>query len=127
MKKVIMSLIGAALVAFGLTTACTNQPEDSTTSDSVIHVVTVSWKEDASEAQIQAALNGVKTIAKDYDGVTRVWIRSIKAQGDRTHAFVMEFKSEQALKDYTDSPAQLAWYKVYQPVKEVSTTFDITN
>jgi len=34
---------------------------------SVIHVVTVSWKEDASEADIKAALKGVHTLAKEYD------------------------------------------------------------
>lgn len=94
---------------------------------SVIHVVTVSWKESATEQQIQAALDGVKTIAKDFDGVTRVWIKTIKAQGDRSHAFVMEFKDEQALKDYSGSDAQKAWYKLYLPVRERSTTFDITN
>ena len=37
------------------------------------------------------------------------------------------FASEQALTDYADSPAQLEWYKVYMPIREESTTFDITN
>ena len=97
------------------------------TPHSVIHVVTVSWKEDASEKQIKAALDGVVTMAKEYDGITRVWIKTIKAQGERSHAFVMEFKNEKALKDYTDSPAQLKWYKTYIPIREVSRTFDITN
>jgi uncharacterized protein (DUF1330 family) len=62
-----------------------------------------------------------------YKGITRVWTRTIKAQGDRTHAIVMEFASEQALKDYTDSDAQKEWYKVYTTIRERSTTFDITN
>ena len=39
----------------------------------------------------------------------------------------MEFKDAQAFKDYTDSAAQKEWYKVYQPVRAGSTTFDITN
>jgi hypothetical protein len=39
----------------------------------------------------------------------------------------MEFASEQALKDYTDSPAQKTWYDLYTPIREVSTTFDVTN
>lgn len=97
------------------------------TPKSVIHVVTVSWKEEATQAQIQAALDGVVALAKEYKGITRVWIRSIKAQGDKTHAFVMEFASEQALKDYADSPAQKKWYELYLPIREGSTTFDITN
>ena len=97
------------------------------TPHSVIHVVTVSWKEDASEKAIQKALDGVVALAKEYDGISRVWIRTIKAQGNRSHAFVMEFKSEKALEDYAGSDAQKKWYEVYIPVRQASTTFDITN
>ena len=39
----------------------------------------------------------------------------------------MEFKDEQALKDYAGSDAQKEWYKVYLPIRARSTTFDITN
>jgi len=97
---------------------------------SVIHVVTVKWNADATEAQINEALKGVETIAQKYDGVSRVWTRSIKAQGPEsgvTAAFVMEFESEKALEDYTGSDPQTEWYEVYLPVRELSRTFDITN
>ena len=59
-----------------------------------------------------------------------MWTRSIKAQGPEsgvTAAFAMEFKSEQALKDYADSDVQKEWYKVYLPARDLSRTFDITN
>ena len=62
-----------------------------------------------------------------YKGITRVWVKSIKVQGDKTHAFVMEFTDEAALKAYADSAAQKEWYQVYLPIREQSTTFDITN
>lgn len=94
---------------------------------SVIHVVTVVWKDTASEADIKAALDGVHTIAKEYDGVRRVWTKTVKAQGDKTHAFVMEFKNKKALADYTGSDAQKNWYKVYIDARGGSTTFDISN
>ncbi len=100
----------------------------------VIHVVTVKWKDGTTEEQIKAALDGVKALPKSYPGITRVWTRSIKVQNPsevkekkRTHAFVMEFASEQALKDYHNSPAQLEWYKSYEPIRDQSTTHDITN
>ena len=85
------------------------------------------------EVTHQAALDGVKALPKSYPGITRVWTRSIKVQNPpgtekkRTHVFVMEFASEQALKDYHQSPAQLEWYKVYEPIRGQSTTHDITN
>jgi hypothetical protein len=93
----------------------------------VIHVVTVSWKAEATEAQIQAALDGVHALNAAYDGITRTWTRTVKAQGDRSHAFVMEFKNEKALKDYAGSQAQKDWYEVYYLARGGSTTFDISN
>ena len=103
---------------------------ESTTPTSVIHVVTIKWADDASEEKIAAALKGVESLAEKYEGISRVWTRSIKAQGPEsgvTAAFVMEFKSEQALKDYAGSDAQKEWYEVYIPVRARSRTFDITN
>jgi hypothetical protein len=82
---------------------------------------------DAKPEQIQAALEGAKKLPAAYKGITRVWARTIKAQGERTHAIAMEFTSEQALKDYSGSDAQKEWYKVYLPIRERSTTFDVTN
>ena len=103
---------------------------DMTKPESVIHVVTIKWADDASEEQIAKALKGVETIAEKSDAVTRVWTRSIKAQGPEsgvTAAFVMEFKDEQALEDYAGSRVQKEWYEVYLPARELSRTFDITN
>lgn len=113
----------ALLIGAGLLYSA-NQPK------SVIHVVTVKWADGASQAQIKAALDGVATLADEYEGVTRVWTRSIKAQGPEsgvTAAFVMEFRDEQALKDYAGSAAQKKWYKAYLPARGLSRTFDITN
>jgi hypothetical protein len=93
---------------------------------SVIHVVTLDWAEGATEEQIQAALAGVETLAREYDGISRVWLRSIKSQ-TKNAAFVMEFDSEQALADYANSDAQKKWYEVYLPVRGQSITSDITN
>ena len=103
---------------------------ESATPESVIHVVTVKWVDDASEEQIAKALKGVETLAEKYDGITRVWTRSIKAQGQEsgvTAAFVMEFKNEKALEDYAGSDAQKEWYELYISIRDRSRTFDITN
>ncbi len=124
MKTFAMSLFTAVLLALGLSTV---YAQTETTPHTVLHVVTVKWKADATPKQIQAALDGVKALPSGYKGILRVWIKSIKVQGDKANAFVMEFADEAALKDYVDSPAQKEWYKVYLPIREESTTFDITN
>lgn len=122
MKKLVIVLLSAAL-SLGAVAA---SAQDSAPK-SVLHVVTVSWKSGTTPEQIQAALDGAKAIPAAYAGVTRVWTRTIKAQGERTHVIAMEFKDEQALKDYAKSPAQEAWYKVYTPIRDRSTTFDVSN
>jgi len=124
MNKLATILMTAGLLVLGANTV---SAQASTAPKSVIHVVTVKWKTNATPAQIQAALDGVKALPTAYKGITRVWIKSIKVQGDKANAFVMEFADEAALKAYTDSPAQKEWYKVYTPIREESTTFDITN
>jgi antibiotic biosynthesis monooxygenase (ABM) superfamily enzyme len=129
LKKLLLSCFLISFLAGGVTPllASHHGGGDAAKPSTVIHVVTVTWKADATEAQIQAALDGVHTLAKAYPGITRAWTKTIKAQGERTHAFVMEFKDEQALKDYAGSAEQKAWYEVYIPVRGRSTTFDITN
>src|SRR5262245_33184742 len=124
MKTFAMSVLAAVLLAFAIDTGFA---QSQTTPKTVIHVVTVKWKADATPKQIQAALDGAKALPAAYKGIVRVWTKSIKVQGGKANAFVMEFADEAALKDYADSPAQKEWYKVYLPIREESTTFDITN
>jgi hypothetical protein len=122
MKKLLTTLMSVALF-----TAASAAFAADTAPKSVIHVVTVSWKADATPAQIQAALDGVKALPSEYKGITRVWTKTLKAQGGKANAIVMEFADEAALKNYTDSAAQKKWYEKYVPIREQSTTFDITN
>ena len=124
MKKLITTLMIAGLMSLG---AATVSAQTSTAPKSVIHVVTVAWKAGTTPEQIKAALDGAQALPAQYKGITHVWTRSIKVQGGKANAIVMEFVDEAALKAYTDSPAQKEWYKVYLPIREESTTFDITN
>src|SRR5262245_40857763 len=122
MKKLLLSLLSVGILCFAATPAFAQaEPKkgkkkaamaEGTESapKSVIHVVTVSWKEGTTPEQIKAALDGAQKLPTKYKGITHVWTKTIKAQGNRTHAIVMEFASEQALKDYAGSDAQKEWY-----------------
>jgi hypothetical protein len=98
------------------------------TPKSVVHVINVKFKVDASKAAVDDA---IQSIAKmNYPGLKNVWIRPIKVQGGDagfTHCLVMEFESEDALKKYSGSEAQKEWYKKWVPVRELSNTHDVTN
>ncbi len=128
MKKLLTTLMTATLLTLGAASVSAQ-----TAPKSVIHVVTVAWKDGTTAEQIKAALDGVQALPASFKGITRVWTTSIKVQNpqgakvNKTHAFVMEFVDEAAFKAYTDSPAQKDWYKTYLPIRESSTTFDITN
>lgn len=121
MKKFILPAL-----ALSLFTALASG-QSTTAPASVIHVVTVKWKPDATAEQIQAALDGVRKLPEQFKGIKRVWTKSLKVQGGKANAIVMEFADEAELKAYADSPAQKEWYKVYAPIRAESTTFDITN
>ncbi len=108
--------------------ACAMSAAD-TKPTTVIHVISVKWKADATPAQIAEAIKGAEALPAEYRGIVRVWTKPIKKQlpDGYNHVIVMEFASEDALKKYVDSPAQKKWYAVYMPIREESRTSDITN
>jgi uncharacterized protein (DUF1330 family) len=93
----------------------------------VIHIITVQWKADASPAQIEKAIKAAESM--NYPGLKNVWTKPIKMQLPEGYKniIVMEFQSEEALKNYADSEAQKNWYQVYMPIREESRTHDVTN
>jgi antibiotic biosynthesis monooxygenase (ABM) superfamily enzyme len=99
------------------------------TPKTVIHVISVQWKKDATPAQIEKAIKGAEALPAAYPGILHVWTKPIKKQlpDGYNHVIVMEFANEDALKKYADSPAQKNWYEAYMAVREESRTSDITN
>jgi hypothetical protein len=128
MKKLLLSLLTASLLALSATAASAQ-----TAPKSIVHVITVAFKASATPAQIDAALKGVQALPAQYKGITHVWTNAIKVQNvaeakaKKTHVIVMEFADKAAFDAYTDSDAQKKWYELYLPIREVSTTYDITN
>lgn len=122
MKKILTTLALASFLSLGLAAASAQSAPKS-----VIHVITVDWKEGTTPEQIQAALDGAQALPAKYTGITHVWTKAIKNQWGKANIIVMEFADEAALKKYTDSDAQKEWYKVYLPIRKQSATSDITN
>jgi hypothetical protein len=131
MKRTLATLFLAAMTFAPAAVIAAEKPK------SVIHVVTLRWKENATKEQIDGALRALESAAAKYPGITRLWLRPISVQGAPigkcdeckpvTHAFVMEFESEDALKKYRDSAAQKIFYEAYIPLREESRTHDISN
>ncbi len=124
MKRMFLTLLTAALLSAGYLLAADAAP------NTVIHVITVKWKADAKPEQIEKALKLVADLPNQYPNViTHVWTKPIKKQVPEgfNHIIVMEFKSEDSLKNYVDSPAQKKFYEVYMPLRDQSRTSDISN
>ena len=121
-RRLLFGTCAAALLATALFAAYA-KPK------TVIHVISVQWKKDATPAQIDKAIKGAEALPSEYPGILHVWTKPIKKQLPEgyNHVIVMEFASEDALKKYADSPAQKKWYEVYMAVREESRTSDITN
>jgi hypothetical protein len=132
MKKLLTTLVLASAIALG-TISAAEKSTSTATPRTVIHFITVAFKKDTPAEQIEAALEAARKLPASYPGILHVWAKPLKVQNlaeakiKKTHVIAMEFASEQALKDYADSDAQLAWYKLYEPIREQSTTFDVTN
>src|SRR5882762_4509751 len=132
MKKIAV----LAAVAAALTLGAVNK---FNAPHSIVHVVTILWKEDSTPEQQQASLDGVKKMAAEIPGIKNVWIKQIKVQGSGKEgkdgkpgrpyesAFVIEFADQAAADRYIDHPAHLEWNKTYLAIREESTSHQITN
>jgi uncharacterized protein (DUF1330 family) len=120
MKRLLAALLGLYVIA-----AAAQAQSPST----VIHIINVRWKDDATPEQIKAAVEAAHQLPAKFPGIKRVWTKNIKyqAQDNMNLAIVMEFESEDALRKYADSPAQKWWYELYLPIRDESATHDITN
>jgi hypothetical protein len=123
MKKLFLILTTISLITAAAAVAAEPTPK------TVIHVITVKWKSDATPAQINKALETIAAMPSQNSGILHVWTKPIKKQIPEgySHVIVMEFASETALQKYVDSPAQKKFYEVYMPIREESRTSDITN
>jgi hypothetical protein len=124
MKQIQFAIAVCAL----LTAASLPAQNNYSAPSSIMHVVTIKWKQDATPEKRKAALEGVKKMAAEIPGITRVWIKATKVQPSAFQdAFVIEFADKAAADRYVDHPAHRAWEKIYFPIREESVSHQITN
>jgi Stress responsive A/B Barrel Domain len=122
-RKILLFCATATILALGVVAGQNKfgQPK------SILHVITLKWTADSKPEQRQAAIDGVKTMASQIPGLTNVWLKAIKVQGDKDTVIVMEFKDQAAFDAYTAHPAHKKWEEIYLPIRGQSQTFDMTN
>lgn len=96
---------------------------------SVLHVITLKWKDGVTDEQKKTVMDGIEKMAADPKlGIKSVWLKTLKVQPQGYgNVLVMEFKDKAAFDAYTDAPAHKDWEKIYLPLRGQSTTHDVTN
>lgn len=98
------------------------------TPKSVIHVVIVKWKPEASDADKQRAIDGVKMMAASIPGIKNIWLKADRVQPREFNtAFAIEFESRAAADAYVEHPAHKEWEKIYLPIRAESRSLQLTN
>ena len=94
----------------------------------VLHVVALKWKPEATDEQKTAAIEGLKTMAGAVPGIKNIWIKPDRVQPrEYSTAFAIEFESRVAADAYAEHPAHEEWYKIYMPIRAESRSLQITN
>jgi hypothetical protein len=94
----------------------------------VIHHVTLKWKEGTTDADKQKALDGLKEIVATTPGVKNLWMKALKIQPrEYSQTFVIEFENEAALKAYAGHPKKKEWDDFYYSIRETSLNSVTTN
>ncbi|MBS1806841.1 MAG: Dabb family protein [Acidobacteria bacterium] len=124
--------IGASAISQKKTSKATAKAGGGAPS-TLIHFITVKWKDDATDAQKQTAFDEAKAMVGKVPGLHRVWAKMIKLQtqtadGKAYDAIIaMEFTDAAALEAYTKHPASQKWYAAYNPIRQESRTHDVSN
>jgi hypothetical protein len=99
------------------------------TPGTIIHVVSVKWKADATDEQKLKAIEGVRDVARQIPGIKRIWIRSARVQPrDYNAAFAIEFENRAVADAYAEHAARNHWFeKIYDPIRDASISIQVTN
>ena len=94
----------------------------------VLHLTIIKWNANASDADKERALEGVKEMAAKIPGIRNVWIKGDRIQPrDFNAAFAIEFKDRDAADTYAESPIHKTWSDQYLLLRAASLSEQITN
>ncbi|MFQ5779052.1 MAG: Dabb family protein [Terriglobia bacterium] len=98
------------------------------TPPTVLHVVAGKWTDEATDEQKQQAMEALKDMAAEIDGIKNIWVSPERIQPrEFNYAFAIEFESREAADAYAEHPAHDVWYKIYLPLRDQSRSLQISN
>ncbi|MFN0124607.1 MAG: Dabb family protein [Blastocatellia bacterium] len=123
--------VGLLGLAFGAGVALGQKKNKAGMPTSVLHIVTLNWKAEATAEQRQKALDGIKTMGEKIPGIKNIWLEKLRSQmGDGKswdQIFAIEFASKAAAEAYVNDPAHKAWEEIYTAARQESRSHQVTN
>jgi hypothetical protein len=117
-------LLMLAMFAAGYLAARTEAAQPNT----VIHVVSIQWKQGISEEDKRKVLHGVKEMADAMPGVKNVWIKSERVEPRGfDDGFAIEFRDRASADAYASNALHKVWNDRYLAVRAASVAIDLTN
>ena len=94
----------------------------------VLHVVIYKFRDNVSNADREATIDGIRGMAGKIPGIKNVWLKTERNQlRDFSGIYAIEFTNAEAAADYAESPIHEAWSKQWQDQRETSLSFQISN
>jgi len=125
-RIVIAALLAAGLFIGGYVAA--QAKNQFGTPSTILHISLIQWKEGTPDAEKQKALEGVKRMAAEIQGIKNVWIKAIRVQPRGYHdAFVIEFADMAAHDRYVEHSARKAWREHFLSIREESISPQVSN
>ncbi len=123
--RITLAVLAVALIFSGGYAAGQNKFGQPKT---IIHISLIKWKADASDADKQKALDGVKEMAAQIPGIKNIWLKAVRMQPrDYQAAFVIEFENREAADRYAESPVHATWSKQFLAIREASISPQVSN
>jgi len=128
MRRIVCILVAVVILAAVFAAGVAVGQQKFSQPKTVLHVVALKWKPEATDEQKAAAIDGLKTMAATVPGIKNIWIKSDRVQPrEYSTAFAIEFESRAAADAYAEHPAHEAWTEIYLPIRAESRSLQITN
>jgi hypothetical protein len=125
-SRTLLALLLLVVFVWGFLPAA--QAQSVNMPKTIIHHVTLKWKDGTSDADKQKAIDDLKAILSDVKGVKNFWAKSTKVQpAGFSQTFVIEFADQAALDAYSKHPKKKAWNDFYYNIRETSYNSVTTN
>jgi stress responsive alpha/beta barrel protein len=124
----IMACAAAAAVLFGAGFAAGQAKNAFAQPKTVLQVSMIRWKKEATDADKQKVIEGVKDLAGKIPGIKTIWLKVDRMQPrDYDTAFAIEFASREAANDYAENPLHESWSKAYLEIRDTSISPQLSN